>query len=145
MQTYLGKHNSEFSQFVTDSFILSFKPIKGLIEELKQFNEDFDFSDLDPAHELYSEYNKNDIGKIKLNTTPDLNLDEAGFSGSNFYSLDIKQNNSRCKREGVKDQNQYTHKKIDNKKCCSGKFTSVPWVSGPSSKMTKRTTKTSKI
>ena len=111
MQTYLGKHNSEFSQFVTDSFILSFKPIKGLIEELKQFNEDFDFSDLDPAQELYSEYNKNYIGKIKLNTTPDLNLDEAGFSGSSFYSLDIKQNNSHCKRKGVQDHNKYTHKK----------------------------------
>ena len=41
----------------TDSFIFSFKPFKSLIEYLKHFKEDFDFSDLDPSHELYSEAN----------------------------------------------------------------------------------------
>ena len=54
----------------TDSFIFSFKPIKSLIEDLKHFKEDFDFSNLDPSHELYSEDNKKVVGKMKLETAP---------------------------------------------------------------------------
>ena len=50
----------------SDSFIFSFKLVKNLIEDLKKFREDFDFSDMDPSHELYSEdkksYWQNEVG-----------------------------------------------------------------------------------
>ena len=92
----------------TDSFKFSFKPIKSLIEDLKHFKEDFDFSDLDPSHELYSEANKKVIGKMKLETAPELDLDEAVFLRSKTYSLNIKQNSSHCKHKGVQDHNKYT-------------------------------------
>ena len=58
MQPYFEEDSLELHYLVTDSFIFSFKPIKSLIEDSKHFKEDFDFSDLDPSHELYSEANK---------------------------------------------------------------------------------------
>ena len=87
MQPYFGEDNLQLHYLDTDSFIFSFKPIKSLIENLKHFKEDFDFSDLDLSHELYSEENKV-IGKMKLETAPELDLDEAVFlrsKSSRYY------------------------------------------------------------
>ena len=78
MQPYFGEDNLQLHYLDTDSFIFSFEPIKSLIEDLKHF-KDFDFSDLDPSHELYSEDNEKVIGEIKLETAPELDLDEAVF------------------------------------------------------------------
>ena len=108
MQPYFGVGNLEPHFLDTDSFIFSFKPIKSLIEDLKHFEEDFDFSDLDPSHELYSKINKKVIGKMKLQTSPELDLDEAVFLRSKSYSLNIKQNNSKCTNKGVQNHNKYT-------------------------------------
>ena len=58
MQPYFGKDNLELHYLHTYSFLFSFKPIKSLMKGLKFFKEDFDFSDLDPSHEFYSEDNK---------------------------------------------------------------------------------------
>ena len=63
MQPNFGEDNLELHYLDTDAFIFSFKPIKSLIEDIKYFEDDFDFSDLDPSHELYSEDNKKVIGK----------------------------------------------------------------------------------
>ena len=92
MQPYFGEDNLEYHYLDTDSFIVSFKPIKSLIEDLKHFKEDFDFSDLDPSHELYSEANKKVFGKMKLETAPELDINEAVFLRSKPYSYNIKQN-----------------------------------------------------
>ena len=108
MQPYFGEDNLELHYLDTDSFIFSFKPIKSLIEGLKHFKEDFVFSDLDPSHELYSKVNKNIIGKMKLETLPELDLEEAVFLWSKYYSLNMKQNNSHFKHKGVQDHNKYT-------------------------------------
>ena len=63
---------------------------------------------MDPSHELYSEASKKVSGKTKLETLPELDLDEAVFLRSKSYSLNIKQNSSRCKHKGVQDHNKYT-------------------------------------
>ena len=99
MQPYFGEDNLELHYLDTDSFIFSFKPIKSLIEDLKHFKEDFDFSDLVPSRELYSEANKKVIGKMKLETAPEPDLDEAVFLRSKSYSFNIKQNSSLCKHK----------------------------------------------
>ena len=106
MQPYFGEDNLELHYLDTYSFIFSCKPIKNLFEVLKHFKEDFDFSDLDPSLELYSGANKKVIGKMKLETAPELDLDEAAFFRSKSYSLNIKQNSSPCKHKGVQDQNK---------------------------------------
>ena len=102
MQPYFGVKNLELHYLDTDSFIFSFLRIKNLIEDLKYFEEDFNFSDLDPSHELYSEDNKKDIGKMKLETLPEIDLDEAVFLSSKSYSLKINKrvhivNTKECK------------------------------------------------
>ena len=89
MQSYFGEVNLELHYLDTDSFIFSFKPIKSLIEDLKHFKVDFDFSDLDPSHELYSKDIKKVIGKMKLETSPELDLEEAVFLRSKSYFLII--------------------------------------------------------
>ena len=45
---------------------------------------------------------------MKLETAPELDLDEAIFLRSKSYSLNIKQNSSNCKHKGLQDQNKYT-------------------------------------
>ena len=82
MQPYFGDDNLERQYLDTESFIFLFKPIQSLIEVLKYSKEDFDFSDMDPSHELYSKDKEKVIGKMKLGTAPELDLDEAIFLGS---------------------------------------------------------------
>ncbi len=108
MQPYFGEYNLELHYSDTDIFIFSFKPIKSLMEDSKHFKDDFDFSDLDPSHELYSKTNKKVIGKMKLETARELDLDEAMILRIKSYSINIKQNNSKCKHKDVQDHNKYT-------------------------------------
>ena len=71
---------------------------------------------MDPSHELYSEDKKKVFGKMKLETLPELDLDEAVFLRSKSYSLNIKQNSSHCKQKGVQDHKRYT---LEDYKYCS--------------------------
>ena len=52
---------------------------------------------------------------MKLETAPELDLDEAVFLGSKSYSLNLKQNSSQCKHKGVQDHNKYILE--DNRFC----------------------------
>ena len=45
---------------------------------------------------------------MKLETAPELDLDEAVFLSSKSFSLNIKQNSLHCKHKGVQDHNKYT-------------------------------------
>ena len=45
---------------------------------------------------------------MKLETPPELDLDEAVFLRSKSYSINIKQNSSHCKHKGMQDHNKYT-------------------------------------
>ena len=68
----------------TESFVLSFDTqLENLIEFLNQNKDEFDFSELDPSHELYDPINKKVIGKMKIETSPVLVLD-------NFVALRSK-------------------------------------------------------
>ena len=94
MQQYFGEDKLELHYLDTDSFIFTFKPKKSLIEDSKSLKENFEFSALDPSHELYSQDIKKGIGEMNLETAPGLHLDEAVFLRSKSYSLNIKQNSS---------------------------------------------------
>ena len=73
----------------TDSFILSFKT-GDLIKDLEYFKDDFDFSELDPSHELYNSINKKVIGKKKIETSPIMELDNFVALRSKSYSFSYK-------------------------------------------------------
>ena len=107
MQPYFGEDDLELHYLDTDFFIFPFKSVTSLLENLKYFKDDFDFSDLDPSQELYSKDNKKVIGKMKLETLKELDSNEAVFLRSKSYSLNIKQKRSHCKHKGVKDHNKY--------------------------------------
>ena len=73
----------------TDSFILSIKT-EDLINDLEYFKDDFDFSELDENHELYNSINKNGIGKMKIETSPIIELDNFIALRSKSYSFSYK-------------------------------------------------------
>ena len=52
---------------------------------------------------------------MKLETAPELDLDEAVLSRRKSYSLNIKRNISHCKLKGVQDHKKYT---IEDYKYC---------------------------
>ena len=70
----------------TDSFILSIKT-GDLINDLEYFKDDFDFSELDENHELYNSINKKVIGKMKIETSPIIELDNFIALRSKSYSF----------------------------------------------------------
>ena len=45
---------------------------------------------------------------MKLETSPELDLEEAVFLSSKSYSLILKHNRSHCKHKGAQDHNKYT-------------------------------------
>ena len=52
MQPIYGENNLELHYMDTVSLICSFKPIKGSLEYLEHFKEDFNSSELDLSNEL---------------------------------------------------------------------------------------------
>ena len=63
MQLSFGKNKLKSQKIDTDFLTFSCKAIKILNEGSKHFKEGFDFSELDPSHELYSENNKKSLEK----------------------------------------------------------------------------------
>ena len=70
----------------TDSFNLSIKT-GDLINDLEYFKDDFDFSELDENLELYDTINKKVIGKMKIETSPIIELDNFVALRSKSYSF----------------------------------------------------------
>ena len=86
-----------------DSFILSIKT-EDLIKDLKYFQNDFDFSELDENHELYDTINEKVIGKLKIETSPIIDLDNfvALRSKSNSFSYKTLQKDiQNAKQKGI--------------------------------------------
>ena len=88
----------------TNSFILSIKT-GDLIKDLEYFKNDFDFSELDPSQELYDTINKKVIGKMKIETSPIIELDNFVALRSKSYSFSYN-NIQKSKQKGIqKPQN----------------------------------------
>ena len=105
MQPYFGEDKSKLHYMHTDSFIFSLKPTNGPTEDLKNFKEDFDCSDLDLAHELYSEDNEKVIEEKKHKTAPELFLGGAVFLRSKSNSsknIRPKDSDTRHKKYMIK-------------------------------------------
>ena len=73
---------------------------RDLIKDLEYFKDDFDFSELDKNHKLYNPINKKVIGKMKIETSPIIELTEfiALRSKSYSYSYD---NIEKGKQKGI--------------------------------------------
>ena len=91
LQPYFGQENIHLHYIDTDSFILSVNT-KDIIEDLKNLEDIFDFSNLDKNHELFSNKNKKVIGKFKIETPKNIFIDEFVVLRSKMYAF-------RCKNE----------------------------------------------
>ena len=96
----------------TDSFVLSFDTNnQELINFLEGFKDEFDFSELDPSHELYDPVIKKGIGKMKIETSPILILDNFVALRSKSYSFSYNNNIQNSKQQGIQKApkfNDYT-------------------------------------
>ena len=79
----------------TDSFILSVNT-KDIIKDLKNFEDIFDFSNLDENHELFSNKKRKVIGKFKIETHKNIWIDE-------FICLRSKINAFKCGNDSKKN------------------------------------------
>ena len=59
----------------TDSFILSVNT-EDMIKDLRKLKLKFDFSNLDKSHDLFSNKNKNVVGKFKLENPKNVWIDD---------------------------------------------------------------------
>ena len=94
----------------TDSFILSIKT-GDLINDLEYFKDDFDFSELDENHELYDTINKKIRGKMKIETSPIIELDNFVALRSESYSFSYKNPQKtvqKSKQKGIQHTPSYT-------------------------------------
>ena len=97
----------------TDSFILSIKtgdPIK----DLEYFKNDSDFSELDENHELYDTINKKVIDKMKIETSPIIELDNFLALRSKSYSFSygatqktVQKVTQKAKQKGIQHTPHY--------------------------------------
>ena len=91
LQPYFGQEKLQLHYIDTDGMILSMKT-ENIINDLKNLEDIFDFSNLDENHELFSNKNKKVIGKFKIETPKNVFIDELVCLRSKAYSLKCKNN-----------------------------------------------------
>ena len=112
LQPYFGQENLQLHYVETDGMILSMKT-KDIIKDLKNLEDIFDFSNLDKKHELYSEKNKNVIGRFKIETPKNIIIDEFVCLRSKAYSFKCKNNDeNKNKIKGI-SKSQSKHIKFE--------------------------------
>ena len=100
LQPYFGQENLQLHYIDTDGMILSMRT-KDIIEDLKNLEDIFDFSNLDKNHELFSERNMKVIGKFKIETPKNIWIGEFVCLRSKAYSFKCKdkdENKNKTKR-----------------------------------------------
>ena len=111
-QPYFGQENLQLQYIDTDGMILSMKT-KDIIKDLKNLEDIFDFSNLDENHDLFSEKNKEVIGKFKNECPKNIWIDEFVCWRSKAYSFECKNNDeNKNKIEGI-SKSQSKHIKFE--------------------------------
>ena len=75
LQPYFGQENLKVHYMDCDSFVLSIET-QNIINDLKNLEDLFDFSNLNENHELFSNKNKKLVGKFKVETPEIIWIDE---------------------------------------------------------------------
>ena len=98
----------------TDSFIISIK-IEDLIRDLEYFKKDFDSRELDKNHEFYDTINRKVIGKMKIETSPIIELDNFTALRSKSLSFSygatqktVQKVTQQAKQKGIQHTPPYT-------------------------------------
>ena len=99
LQPYFGQENIKLHYIDCDSFVLSIET-ENIINDLKNLEDLFDFSNLDKNHELFSNKNKKVVGKFKIETAENIWIDEFVALRSKCYAFKCG-NNSKNKLKGI--------------------------------------------
>ena len=118
LQPYFGQENIQLHYMDTDSFVLSVNT-KDIIKDLKHLEDISDFSNLDKNHELFSNKNKKVIGKIKVETTKNIWIDEFVCLRSKMYAFKCG-DDSKNKLKGISKSQSNNIKFEEYKKCLDG-------------------------
>ena len=107
MQPKVGENNLELHYIDTESFLLSFKLIKGIIKDLKHLKKILILViQIHPMN--YIQKTMKSCWRNETGNGPTINFYEAVFLRRSFYSVIIKQNHSHCKHEGVQEDKCHT-------------------------------------
>ena len=86
LQPYFGQQNIKLHYIDCDSFVLSIET-ENIINDSKNLEDLFDFSNLDKNHELFSNKNKKVVGKFKIETPENISIDEFVAIRSKCYAF----------------------------------------------------------
>ena len=99
LQPYFRQENIKLHYIDCDSFILS-NETQNIINDLKNLEDLFDFSNLNKNHEIFSNKNKKIVGKIKIETPENIWIDEFVALRSKCYAFKCG-DNSKNKLKGI--------------------------------------------
>ena len=117
LQPYFGQKILQLHYIDTDGMILSMKT-ENIIKDFKNLEDIFDFSNLDQNQELFSEKNKRDIGKFKIETPKNVVINEFVCLRSKAYSFKCKDNDeNKNKIKGI-SKSQSKHIKFEKNYNC---------------------------
>ena len=119
LQPIFGPENFKLHYMDCDSFVLSIKA-EDIINDLKNLEDLFDFSNLKKNHELFSNKNKKVVGKFKIETPENIWIDEFVALKSKCYAFKCG-NNSKNKLKGISKSYSRNINFEEYKKCLDGK------------------------
>ena len=118
LQPYFGQENIQLHYMDCDSFVLSVET-QNIINDLKNLENLFDFSNLDKNHELFSDKKKKVVGKFKIETPKNIWIDEFVALRSKCYAFKCD-NDSKNKLKGISKSQSKNIKFDEYKKCLDG-------------------------
>ena len=99
LQPYFGEKIIQCHYMDCDSFVLSIET-ENIINDLKNLEHLFDFSNLDKNHEFFSNKNKKVVGKFKIETLKNIWIDEFVALRSKCYAFKCG-DDSKNKLKGI--------------------------------------------
>ena len=99
LQPYFELENIQLQYMDCDSFVLSIETVN-IINDLKNLEDLFDFSNLNKNHEIFSNKNKKVVGKFKIETPENIWIDEFVALRSKCYAFKCGKD-SKNKLKGI--------------------------------------------
>ena len=118
LQPYFGEENIQLHYMDCDSFVMSIET-QNIINDLKNLEDLFDFSNLNKNHELFSNKNKKVVGIFKIETPKNIWIDEFVALRSKCYAFKCG-DESENKLKGISKSYSKSIKFDQYKKCLDG-------------------------
>ena len=118
LQPYFRQENIQLHYMDCDSFVLSIET-ENIINDLKNLEDLFDFSNLDKNHELFSNKNTKFVGKFKIETPKNIWIDEFVALRSKCYAFKCGDTSKKILK-GISKSQSKNIKFEEYKKCLDG-------------------------